>query len=277
MLSTARMAACRLIAALGCGDRTGYRVGVSPGPDASMATLGDDLVLLSVSQGDGQVRSASVLGIGLMGAELVRLAASGRVVIPNGRVVVIDPTPTGDAEADAALASLAAARRSPRARSWCSRPRRGICDAYLARLQAAGLIRSEQRTVLRFIPVTRWRITDPARVTDARARLDAIATGTGQIDLAQAAFGGLAHAIGLSGELYPGRENRALRKRLQQVADGDLTGPPDLSAAHHAVSSSVHAASHAAVSAAVHSATHAAVSAAHSAESGGHGGGGGHH
>jgi Golgi phosphoprotein 3 (GPP34) len=242
-----------------------------------MATLGDDLVLLSVSQGDGQISSANVLGIGLMGAELVLLAASGRVIIPNGRIAVTDPTPTGDAEADAALASLASARRPPRAKSWCSRPRRGICGAYLARLEAAGLVRSEQRTMLRFIPVTRWRITDPARVADARARLDTIATGTGQVDLAQAAFGGLAHAIGLPGRLYPGREGRGQRKRLQQVADGDLTAAPDLSAAHHAVSSSVHAASHAAVSAAVHSATHAAVSAAHSAESGGHGGGGGHH
>jgi len=250
---------------------------VSPNPDAPMATLGDDLVLLSVWQGDGKISSANVLGIGLMGAELVLLAASGRVVIPNGRITVTDPTPTGDAEADAALASLASAQRPPRANSWCSRPRRGICDAYLARLEAAGLIRAERRTMLRFIPVTRWRITDPARVADARARLDAIATGTGQVDLAQAAFGGLAHAIGLSGRLYPGREGRGPRKRLEQVAKGDLTAAPDLSTAHHAVSSSVHAASHAAVSAAVHSATHAAVSAAHSAGSGGHGGGGGGH
>jgi Golgi phosphoprotein 3 (GPP34) len=262
---------------MGCGDRTGYRVRVSPGPDSPITTIGDDLVLLSVSAGDGRIGSASVLGIGLMGAELVLLAASGRIDIAKGRINVLDPAPTGDAEADAALASLAATRNPPRAKSWCSRPRRGICGAYLARLEAAGLIRAEHAAVLRFIPVTRWRVTDPARVAGARARLDAIATGTGQIDLAQAAFGGLAHAIALPDQLYPGRANRAVRKRLQQVADGDLTAPPDVSAAHHAVSSSVHAASHAAVSAAVHSATHAAVSAAHSAASGGHGGGGGGH
>jgi hypothetical protein len=99
------------------------------------------------------------------------------------------------------------------------------------------------------------------------------------VDLGQAAFGGLAHAIGLAGRLYPGRDGRDRRKRLELVADGGLTAGPDGPAphAHHAVSDSVHAASHAAVSAAVHSATHAAVSAAHSAHaagSGGHGGGG---
>jgi hypothetical protein len=126
--------------------------------------------------------------------------------------------------------------------------------------------------------VTRWQVTDPARAADARARLDAIAQGTGQVDLGQAAFGGLAHAIGLAGRLYPGRDGRDRRERLELVADGGLTAGPDAPAqpAHHAVS---HAASHAAVSAAVHSATHAAVSVAHSAHAahsagGGHGGGG---
>ena len=255
---------------------------MTPDPGAQLSTLGDDLVLLSVSQGGGRIGTPNVTGVGLMGAELVRLAASGRVDITAGRITVLDPAPTGDAEADAALASLAAQRRPPRARTWCSRPRRGICDAYLARLAAAGVIQRQEQIRLGFIRVTRWQITDPARVADARARLDAIAKGTGQVDLSQAAFGGLAHAIGLTGRLYPGRDGRDRRKRLELVADGGLTAGPDGAAqhAHHAVSHSVQAASHAAVSAAVHSATHAAVSAAHSAHSagsGGHGGAGGHH
>src|SRR5262244_2170135 len=247
-----------------------------------MGTLGDDLVLLSVWQGGGRVTAPHVTGVGLMGAELVRLAAAGRIDIASGRITVLDPAPAGDAEADAALASLAAQRRAPRARTWCSRPRRGICDAYLARLAAAGVIQRQEQTRLGFIRMTRWQVTDPARVADARARLDAIAKGTGQGDLSQAAFGGLAHAIGLAGRLYRGRDGRDRRKRLELVADGGLTAGADgaVQHAHHVVSHSVHAASHAAVSAAVHSATHAAVSAAHSAHSagsGGHGGAGGHH
>jgi hypothetical protein len=277
MLSTANPAAYELPAAVGCSDRSGYGVRVSPDPDSRLSTLGDDLVLLSVRPDDGRIATAELIGIGLMGSELVRLAAAGRVDIVRGRIVVTDPAPMGDAEADAALASLAGARRPPRAKSWCARPRRGICDAYLARLAAAGVIRSEQQTRLGFIRVARWRITDPARVADARARLDAIAHGTGQVDLAQAAYGGLAHAIGLAGRLYPGRDHRALRKRLEQIADGRFTAEVAASgdeSVPHAVSSSVHAASHAAVSAAVHSATHAAVSAAHSSHAGGASGGG---
>ena len=248
-----------------------------------MLMLGDDLVLLSVWQGGGKLPAPNVTGVGLMGAELVRLAAAGRIDIVSGRVQVLDPAPTGDAEADAALASLAGQRRPPKASAWCARPRRGICEAYLARLAAAGAIQAQEQTRLGFIRVRRWQVTDPARAQEARARLDAIARGTGQVDLVQAAFGGLAHAIGLAGRLYPGRDGRATRKRLERVADGQFTadspGPAGAAgaAAHHAAHHAAHAASHAAVSAAVHAATHAAVSAAHSAASAGHGGGGGGH
>jgi len=239
---------------------------VNPEPDAPAAwrgSLGDDLVLLSVWQGGGRIGSPHMTGIGLMGSELVRLATAGRIDITNGRISVTDPAPTGDAEADAALASLVSARRPPRAK-----------DAYLERLAGAGVVSAEQQTRLGFIRVTRWRISDPARVADARARLDAIAYGSGQVDLTQAAFGGLAYAIGLAGGLYPGRDKRALRKRFERIAAGELTAGADAGTVPHSASSSVHAASHAAVSAAVHSATHAAVSAAHSAHGGAASGGG---
>ena len=113
-----------------------------------MSTLGDDLVLLSVWQGGGRLTAPNVIGVGLMGAELVRLAASGRVQITDGRITVLDAAPTGDVEADAARASLAAQRRPPRARTWCSRPRRGICEAYLARLAAAALPHRQQHQAI---------------------------------------------------------------------------------------------------------------------------------
>jgi hypothetical protein len=128
---------------------------VTAGPDDQISTLGDDLVLLSVWQGGGRLTAPNVTGVGLMGAELVRLAANGRVQIDDDRITVLDPAPTGDAEADEALAGLAAQRRPPRPRAWCSRPRRGICDAYLARLAAAGVLRRQEQTRLGFIRVTR--------------------------------------------------------------------------------------------------------------------------
>ena len=125
--------------------------------------------------------------------------------ITNGRIVVLDASPAGDDRLDEALASLARARRPPQAKAWVGRPGSGICDAYLARLAAAGAIREERGRVFGFVPVVRWKITDMARAADARARLDAIVHATGQVDTAQAALAGLASASGLGRGALPGR------------------------------------------------------------------------
>ena len=275
-----------------------------------MESLADDLVLLSIRPGNGLIAS-NRLGYGLMGSELVRLAASRRVDITGDRIVVLDGGPTGDEQLDAALASIWP-RRPPRPKAWVSKVRPRICDAYLARLAAAGAIRQERDRVMAIIPVIRWRITDAARAADARARLDAIVHASGRVDTWQAAFAGLASASGLSPVLYPGRGNRELRKRLDQIAQGEWTTPVATGpggdpsgladrqiadaalaatraasdAAARATEAATQAATDAAVQAATQAATHAAVSAAvHAAHdaaghSGGHdggGGGGGHH
>jgi hypothetical protein len=264
-------------------------------------SLGEDLVLLSVSPADGRVTTAQQLGFGLMGSELVRLAAAGRLTITGGRVDVIDPSPGPDPLLDAALASLAGARRGVRAKGWVSRPRRGIAEAYLERLAAAGVLRAERRTRLGIFPVTRWHVADAARQAEVKARLDAIALSTGPVSTAQAALAGLAHATGLGAVLYPGRAGRPARARLERIAKGseEAAGVADAASASGAASQAMAAANEAtraavdaataaataaatqaaidaATSAAVAAATEAAHSAAHGAHGGGAGGGHGH-
>jgi hypothetical protein len=268
---------------------SGSEAWISPGAVGAyrrnVDTLGDDLVLLSLNPGSGRVSTVRKIGYGLMGSELVRLAAGGRVDIEAGRIVVRSALPTGDAELDAALASIVNARRPPRAERWVGRPRHGICNAYLERLAAAGSIRKESAVL------TRWRITRPQLVAGARARLDAVAVSTAPLDLSQAAFGGLAHAIGLDALLYSGWGNRGIRKRFEQIAKGQWMAPAtrrtshspaDLAvdrvgdvlvaddpgdsadhAAHHpATHAPSHAPAHAATQAAAHAATQAAAHAA---------------
>ena len=275
-----------------------------------MDTLGEDLVLLSIRPDNGTIATKSRLGYGLRGSELVRLAATGRVGITGDRIVVLGGQPTGDEQLDAALASLAGARRPPRPKTWVGHPGSQIVNTYLARLAATGAIRPERGTVLAFVPVVRWRIADSARAADARARLDAIARATGPVDTAQAAFAGLASASSLGPVLYPGWANRQLRQRLERIAKGELTQDAGAAATvqatratdaaaraavqsatdaatQSATDAATQAATDAATAAATQAATHAAVSAAvhaahHAASDGGHGGhggggGGGHH
>jgi hypothetical protein len=260
----------------------------------SLDSLGDDLVLLSVSP-DGKITTAQQLGFALMGSELVRLAAAGRITISGGRVDVTDSSPGQDPFLDEALASLAGSRRGARAKTWVSHPRRGIIGAYLERLAAAGVLQAERGTRLGIFPVTWWRIADAARPAEARARLDAVALSDGPVSTAQAALAGLAYASGLGTVLYPGRGNRPVRARLERIAKGhevaadvasvsadaaDAAARQAMAAASQATRAAVDAATAAATQAAIDAATSAAISAAteaaHSAAHGAGGAAGGH-
>jgi hypothetical protein len=218
----------------------------------------------------------------------------GRAEVAGERIAVVDAAPTGDAELDAALKSLAEAGRPPKATAWVGKPRRGIRGAYLARLAQAGVIQIEPTRFLGIPTWSRLHLIDGARVADARARLDAIALSSGPVDVTQAAYGGLAYATGLASLLYRGRDGRQARKRLAEVAKGgqsdaalgdviepgaqqtvtdsagEAAGEAATQAAVNAVSDAavrgatdaVHAANDAAVQAAVQAANAAAVHAA---------------
>jgi len=110
-----------------------------------------------------------------------------------------------------------------------ARSRPGLVDRYLDRLAAAGVVRAEGRQVMGLFPGTRWVVVDTARQAQVRARLDAIASGSvapGRLDSEQAAFAGLAGAIGLSALIYPGFAGAAARKNLKKAATRDRSESP---------------------------------------------------
>ena len=182
------------------------------GLSEDLSWLGEDLLLLSVRPRDGWIVTIPQIDYGLMGSELVRLAALGRVSVDERRITVLNGGPTGDAELDAALASLAGGKQM-RPKTWVGHRRRGIRDAYLERLVATGALRCDRSGLL---GRKSWVVTAPQRADRARARLDAIAHSTGPVDLAQAAFGGLAHAVNLDRHLYPRLPDRPA---VQAAAD----------------------------------------------------------
>lgn len=197
----------------------------------ALAALGEDLFLLSIRPRDGKLMTRGRIDSGLMASELIRLAAAGRAWIDEGRIVAPDRTATGDAELDAALLSLAGSAVPPRPETWVGLPRRGIRAAYAARLTSAGALRLESSRIL---GTPRYQVIDASRAAAARSRLGAVvqsaetpAAGTptagspaagAPADLAPVALAGLARAIGLGDVLYPGREGRASRARMAQIA-----------------------------------------------------------
>jgi hypothetical protein len=217
-----------------------------------MWTLGDDIVLLAIRQ-DGKLAESAKLRFAVAGSELVRLAAARRIDVVKKRIVVIDPTPTGDPLLDAALGGIVRSRRPPYAKSWVSHASTSLPAAYLDRLAASGVVRKEHRNIL-MVTVTRWFAADIVRGTAARARVDEVAYSQGPVDSAQAALGGLVYAVGLAKDLYPGFKGHAARERLHRISRQD----PSVSAVRAAVAD----ASRAAVDSATDAATRASMDAA---------------
>ena len=207
------------------------------GSGSGIDALGEDLFLLSIRQRDGKLLTRGRIDSALMASELIRLAAAGRAWIAEGRIVARDQTVTGDPELDAALPSLAGATFPPRPETWVGLPRRGIRAAYAARLTSAGALRLEPGRVLGLGLQSVARATaldDASRVAAARSRLDAVAQSARAAlgpksrraashraavrPRRRAALAGLASAIGLGDVVYPGREGRAPRARMAEIA-----------------------------------------------------------
>lgn len=259
-----------------------------------METLGDDLVLLAIRP-NGVIAAAAKLQYALSGSELVRLAALGRVGIEQGRIVVLDKAPTGDLLLDEALASMDGAAQAPAAGQWVARNRDELVRRYLGRLDAAGTIQLERRKALGLISVNGWTVLDAGRGAAAKARLDAVAHGTGSAGASEVALAGLATAIGLPSIIYPGIGGFGARRRIARAARGSSSAAgmthagstppadaPDV-ATGAATDAAVRAATEASVQASISAATQAAIMGAttaadhphHAADAGGHAGG--HH
>jgi uncharacterized membrane protein YgcG len=191
------------------------------------------------------------------------------------------------------VAALGSFRGSPSAKAWVSKRSLKVRNTYLHQLEAKGVLRSEQRKVLRWFAETEWFVVDQRRSGELRRRLDEIVAGREPVALDVRALAGLAYAAGLGDRLYPGRAGKEQRQRLKQIARprrpglrlrrGDhQIGEPTLTATSAAVDavgdSAIDAALEAtidqAVEAAVQAAVHAAVDAGGGGGHGGHGGGG---
>ena len=64
---------------------------------------------------------------------------------------------------------------------------------------------------------------NPAAAQAAHLHLHRIAQAAGPVTTEDAAFGGLAHATGIVGVIYPGFGRRHLRRRFQEIAKGQWT------------------------------------------------------
>jgi hypothetical protein len=175
-------------------------------------TLAEEITLLSLDDETGRPvgRAGMAPDRALAGALLMELALAGRVDTDRDRLILVDPTPTGDPVLDAALARLAEPGAPADARGAIPLLARGAAEARAAlldRLVARGILRRMDERVLWILPDRRYpKAPGRVEVTEARARLRALLLREEIPDPHDALLLGLARAAGLLPLIFSAEE-----------------------------------------------------------------------
>ncbi|WP_231618545.1 GOLPH3/VPS74 family protein [Nonomuraea sp. SBT364] len=179
-------------------------------------TIAEEILLLAHSEDDGkQIITSMQLDPALGGALLAELAISERVRLTDKKVQVIDTTPLGDKELDAALTTIAEGKQR-KAASWVQQLQSGkLRTRLLTRLARAGVLAEERAKVLGLFPTTRWPEADGRAEAEIRERV-AAALGGAEPSARTAVLVAVMHAAKLDRKAFPGAD----RARVKEISEG---------------------------------------------------------
>jgi hypothetical protein len=183
-----------------------------------VVTLAEDLYLLALDVTGGRLVIEPLhLDLGLGGALLLDLAVRERVASADGHVAMILEEPTGEPLLDAALAEIGRARAHDPGH-WIRHLGRGAHHRMQDHLVDLGVLEREDSHVLRFIPVHRTREADGRLHHELVDHLHDAVVLDHPPSSESAALAALALAVGLDRHLFPRADQRAVRRRMTEVA-----------------------------------------------------------
>lgn len=191
-------------------------------------TLDQQIVLLTLDP-RGTFRDKYKTEFAAAGGVLLELALHGRIDVLDGKVTVVDPTPPGVPQLDAALVRIAASGRRPQStRRWVRELRKPSFENAVAGLTRAGLLRSEQHRALGMVPVQRHPRTGEGAERAERAlrkRLSEVVLGTAEPDPGTACLAILADSARLHRWAFPQTDARRVGERAMELTAVDRIAP----------------------------------------------------
>ncbi|MEV0240986.1 GPP34 family phosphoprotein [Streptomyces sp. NPDC050674] len=144
------------------------------------STVGERIVLLALDEESGVLREPPLrVGLAVAAARLVELARSGHLTVAGGRLVAAARPPAeqpGDPVA-AALAGQVRTHPDGPVHGWLLAVREQALSAAYEGLLTKGLVRREDRRVLKAFGTVRYPVTDPAVPAALRAELAEVVRG----------------------------------------------------------------------------------------------------
>ncbi|MBY0339306.1 MAG: GPP34 family phosphoprotein [Acetobacteraceae bacterium] len=194
-------------------------------------TMPEEIMLLLLDDTTGRPVGlpAPAADYAVAGAILMQLSLSGNVDTDAERLMLTNPTPTGDAVLDDALSRIAGTGGMHDSRYWIvelGREGERYRTLLLDRLVARGVLRREEGRFLWVFPDRRYpkAAEGAAEVREVRARLRHILLNDEIPDPEDALLIGLCRATGLIPLILSAEEQSRAEKRVDQVADLEELG-----------------------------------------------------
>jgi hypothetical protein len=187
-------------------------------------SLAEEFLLLAYADDGTPLTDGMHLDNGLGGALLLELAMAARIDVVDKRVIVLDPTPTGDQLVDQALERIGEAEKSRRPGYWVSKFAKDTRPRVLEKLVSDGVLTTEKDRVLGVFPRTRYPAaqgTESAVETDARMRMRAAVLGDGTVQPRTAALCALVAATDLDRKMFADLDRKRVKARLAEISQGE--------------------------------------------------------
>ena len=192
--------------------------------------LHEEIMLLALRDEEGTVEFGSMYGYALGGAILAELLLAGRIAVSDGKKKMVDlvrDQPIGEPVIDECLEKIAAAKRRAAPATWVHRfsSLKRIHHRVAQALCERGILRNEQDKLLLIFRRTIYPEINPQPERRLIERLRKAIFGEHPgVDPRTAILISLAKSANLLHIHFAKRELKQRRKRIEQLANGDLMG-----------------------------------------------------
>ena len=194
--------------------------------------LYEEIMLLALRGKEGTVAAGAMVNHAVGGAILAELLLSGRVGIEKPRprrqlVTVIDSEPVGDELIDECLVRIAGARRRRAPANWVSAfaSMRGLKNRVAECLCRRGILEEERDNILLFFTRRIYPEINPEPEQKLLRQLgDAIFSDSDDVDARTVTLVSLAGSANVLPAVFDKRRLKARKKRITQLANGEVTG-----------------------------------------------------
>ena len=201
-----------------------------------MLRFAEEMILLLLDDSDGSFATVPgwLLNYGIAGSVLMDLALENRIDTDLEKLVVIDPTPTGDSLLDRALADIVAGDERD-ARFWVERTANHsleVREDALARLVANGILETRDDRFLWVFKSRRYPVLDGKTEAEVKLRIMGVLFSDDIPDPRDIVIICLADSCGIFKEILSSRELARASDRIAQVRKLDLIGQAMSQAIH---------------------------------------------